>query len=73
MNITFRQLRVFVEVAQQGSVTAAAQSLHLTPPAVSMQIRQLETDLDTTLFERPQRQRLTDAAGGTGDENQRLA
>jgi len=39
MNVTFRQLRVFAEVAQQGSMARAAESLHLTPPAVSMQIK----------------------------------
>ena len=38
MNITFRQLRVFIEVAKLGSMNRAATSLHLTPPAVSMQI-----------------------------------
>jgi DNA-binding transcriptional LysR family regulator len=34
MNVTFRQLRVFVEVAQQGSMARAAAALYLTPPAV---------------------------------------
>ncbi len=52
MNITFRQLRVFVEVAQQGSVTAAAQALHLTPPAVSMQIKEIESQVGMPLFDR---------------------
>ena len=33
MNITFRQLRVFVEVARLGSMARAAESLHLTPRA----------------------------------------
>lgn len=55
MNITFRQLRVFVEVAQQGSVTAAAQTLHLTPPAVSMQIKEIESQVGMPLFDRENR------------------
>ena len=41
MNVTFRQLRVFVEVARQGSVLRAAEALHLTPPAVSQQIKEV--------------------------------
>ena len=52
MNITFRQLRVFVEVAQQGSVTRADEALHLTPPAVSMQIKEVESQVGLTLFDR---------------------
>jgi DNA-binding transcriptional LysR family regulator len=39
---TLRQLRTFAEVARCMSFTAAAKTLHLTQPAVSMQVRQLE-------------------------------
>lgn len=56
MNITFRQLRVFVEVAQLGSVTRAAEALHLTPPAVSMQIKEIESQVGLPLFDRQGRQ-----------------
>ena len=56
MNVTFRQLRVFVEVAQQGGMARAAQSLHLTPPAVSMQVKELETQIGLSLFDRQGRQ-----------------
>ena len=56
MNITFRQLRVFVEVAQQGSMARAAALLHLTPPAISMQIRELEEQVGLPLFDRSGRQ-----------------
>ena len=52
MNPSFRQLRVFLEVAQQGSVTRAAEALHLTPPAVSMQIREVESQVGLQLFDR---------------------
>ncbi len=52
MNPTFRQLRVFLEVAQQGSVSRAAEVLHLTPPAVSMQIKEVERQVGLPLFDR---------------------
>lgn len=52
MNLTFRQLRVFAEVARLGSNQAAAASLHITPPAVSMQIKELESQLQLALFNR---------------------
>ncbi|MBC7940781.1 MAG: LysR family transcriptional regulator [Chitinophagaceae bacterium] len=52
MNITFRQLRVFAEVAQQGSMARAAESLHLTPPAISMQIKEIESQVGLPLFDR---------------------
>lgn len=50
-NVTFRQLKVFAAVASQLSYTRAAQALHLTQPAVSMQVRQLEESLGLPLFE----------------------
>jgi LysR family transcriptional regulator, low CO2-responsive transcriptional regulator len=52
MNITFRQLRVFTEVASQGSMARAAENLHLTPPAVSMQIKEIEGQVGLLLFDR---------------------
>lgn len=55
-NATFRQLRVFSEVARQLSFVKAAQSLHLTPPAVTMQVRELEKHIGMPLFERSGRQ-----------------
>ncbi|HIJ22145.1 MAG: LysR family transcriptional regulator [Gammaproteobacteria bacterium] len=51
LNITFRQLRVFEAVARHSSFTRAAEELHLTQPAVSMQIKQLEENLGIALFE----------------------
>lgn len=51
MNITFRQLKVFAAVAKQQSFTRAAEELHLTQPAVSMQVKQLENMLNVSLFE----------------------
>jgi DNA-binding transcriptional LysR family regulator len=52
MNVTFRQLRVFTEVADLGSMARAAETLHLTPPAVSMQIKELESQVGLPLFDR---------------------
>lgn len=63
MNITFRQLRVFTEVARQGSMARAAESLHLTPPAVSMQVKELETQVGLSLFDRHGRQVSLSTAG----------
>lgn len=49
---TLRQLRVFVSVARHNSFARAAAELHLTPPAVSMQIKELEDCYELPLFER---------------------
>ncbi|MEP7247119.1 MAG: LysR family transcriptional regulator [Gammaproteobacteria bacterium] len=51
-HITLRQLRTFTEVIRSGSFSAAAQVLHLTPPAVTVQMRQLEQRAGLPLFER---------------------
>jgi LysR family transcriptional regulator, low CO2-responsive transcriptional regulator len=50
-HLTVRQLEVLATVGREGSVTAAAGVLHLTQPAVSMQLRQLEEQLELTMFE----------------------
>ena len=55
-NATFRQLRVFTEVARQLSFAKAARALHLTPPAVTMQVKDLEAHIGLPLFERTGRQ-----------------
>lgn len=52
MNVTFRQLRVFSEVARRLSFVRAAEALHLTPPAVTMQIKELESAVGLPLFDR---------------------
>jgi LysR family transcriptional regulator, low CO2-responsive transcriptional regulator len=51
MNITFRQLQIFEAVARHLSYTRASEALHLTQPAVSMQIKQLEHSVGLPLFE----------------------
>ncbi|HEY4038346.1 MAG TPA: LysR family transcriptional regulator [Burkholderiaceae bacterium] len=50
-HLTIRQLEVLAAVGREGSVTAAAGALHLTQPAVSMQLHQLEEQLELTMFE----------------------
>ena len=52
MNITIRQLQIFESVAEHLSYIRAAKLLHLTQPAVSMQIKQLESEITMLLFER---------------------
>ena len=48
---TLRQLDTFLVVAQEMSVSRAAERLHVTQPAVSMQLRQLEQALGSPLLE----------------------
>jgi DNA-binding transcriptional LysR family regulator len=55
-NATFRQLRVFTEVAKHLSFARAAEALHLTPPAVTMQVKELEGHVGLPLFDRQGRQ-----------------
>jgi LysR family transcriptional regulator, low CO2-responsive transcriptional regulator len=51
MHLTLRQLKVFESVARHLNYTRAAEELHLTQPAVSMQVKQLEESLGVSLFE----------------------
>ncbi len=55
------QLRAFVAVAREGNLTRAAEQLHLSQPAVSLQIKALQNTLELQLFTRiPSGMRLTD-------------
>ena len=57
-----RQLRAFVAIAETGTFTAAAERVHVTQAAISMQIRQLERETGAKLFVRaPRRVILTEA------------
>lgn len=52
MNITLRQLRYFRALARHLHFTRAAEAMHVTQPALSMQIRALEQDVGAALVER---------------------
>lgn len=58
-----RQLRAFIAIAELGTFTAAAQRVHVTQAAISMQIRQLETELGARLFVRAPRHVMLTEAG----------
>ncbi len=51
MNYTLHQLQIFLTIAQTKSVTKAAETLHLTQPAVSIQLRNLQAQFDIPLTE----------------------
>ena len=52
MNITLRQLRAFIAVAEFGQFNLAARNLHITQSAVSILIRDLEAEIGVRLFDR---------------------
>jgi len=62
--VDVRQLKALVTVAEAGSVTRAAELLHLVQPAVTRQIRTLEQELGVLLFERT-RQGMRPTEAGT--------
>ncbi|CAM2170590.1 HTH-type transcriptional regulator CfxR [Paraburkholderia sacchari] len=63
--LTLRQLQIFAAAARHVSFVRAAQELHLTQPAVSMQIKQLEEAVGLPLFERIARRIVLTEAGAT--------
>jgi len=63
MNISLRQLRAFLAVARQQHFRRAAESLHLSQPAVSRHIAELESELGLKLFDRNTREVVPTEAG----------
>ena len=63
MHITLRQIEVFNAVVRHLNYTRAAEELHLSQPAVSMQIRQLEDNIGLPLFEQLGKQMFMTDAG----------
>ncbi len=61
--LRLRHLRCFLETARLGSVSAAAEALHISQPAVSKTIRELEDILGTALFTRSGRRLVLSRAG----------
>lgn len=51
MNATFRQLRLFLALSEQQSITGAAQACNVTQPTVSMQIKALADEIGMPLHE----------------------
>lgn len=52
MELTLTRIRMLREVAQRGSITAAARSLNYSPSGISQQIAALEREMDAALLER---------------------
>ena len=52
-----RVLRYFLEIAREGSMTAASEVLHVSQSALSKQMKELETELGKKLFSRESRHR----------------
>ena len=52
MRLNFQVLTYFLAIANEESITAASEVLHVTQPTVSRQISDLEKDLGVILFER---------------------
>jgi DNA-binding transcriptional LysR family regulator len=51
MNITFRQLKLFLALAETCSVSAAARAMHVTQPTASMQLKEITQSVGIPLFE----------------------
>lgn len=64
-HITLRQIQIFLAAAEHSSFARAAQLLHLTQPAVSMQMSQLADVVGSPLFERQGRKLVLTQAGQT--------
>jgi len=61
--VEIRQLRAFVAIAESGTFTAGALRVHVTQAAISMQIRQLETEIGARVFVRAPRHVILTEAG----------
>jgi DNA-binding transcriptional LysR family regulator len=60
--LNISQLRAFVMVVEQGTFSGAARAMHLSQPAVTMQVQALEADIGATLLDRGYRKvELTEA------------
>jgi DNA-binding transcriptional LysR family regulator len=51
MNFTFRQLRLFLALAETGSVSNAAKTMHVTQPTASMQLKEISASVGLPLYE----------------------
>ena len=62
-NLTLRQIRIFISAAKHASFSRAAEELHITAPAVSLQIKEMEEDIGVSLFTRENRKIELTSAG----------
>ena len=53
---TIEQLAVFKQIIEAGSISAGVRGLYISPAGASMQMKKLESELGTTLFERTNRE-----------------
>src|SRR6202012_5145532 len=73
MNVTLRQLRVFIEVARLQSFSRAGDEIGLTQSAVSRWVRELEGEIGLKLIDRTTREvQLTDVGGNLVSSVSRL-
>ncbi len=63
MHATFRQLQLFLALAEKGSITAAARACHVTQPTVSMQLKELADSVGMPLYQIEGRRLVLSAAG----------
>ena len=63
MNITLKQLHIFITITQEKTLTTAAEKLFLSKPAVSMALAELERQLGHKLFERANNRLLINEMG----------
>jgi len=63
MHLTFKQLKIIEAVVKHNSYTGAAKAMFMTQPAVSMQVKQMESQIGLTLFERSGKQIKATEAG----------
>ena len=71
--MNLHHLKVFLAVAEAGSISAGAERLHISQPAVTREIRDLEASLDLRLFDRlPRGVQLTEGGQRLLDYAQRI-
>ncbi len=62
-NLTLRQIKIFLSAAKHTSFSRAAEELHISAPAVSLQIKEMESDMGIRLFTRDKRKIELTSAG----------
>lgn len=62
-NLTLRQIRIFLSAAKHMSFARAAEEMHITAAAVSLQIKEMEDDMQIALFTRENRKVELTSAG----------